>query len=593
MKFIDEKLHRSLSIIISLIGIFLQYYYYNSIYVYNNISIFLLIILMISLNNLLYMMLYPNKINNNLFLLLFTSFSFNILYSYYSRNFNYIPPLDAIYHRKISEAIIINGKLNMYAYNTQMENDYSSYPGFHLILGITSLVTGCNSIYVTKFIPIIYTVMPFIMYFISKNIFISNRISLISAFIVTFPPKWYSFPSYSRFVFIFVLFLLYSIVQYQIKKKNEYLFLILIFSFCISITHHITNYIMIGLFTFILVSNKILRLVENKIQIFIPNFNVEYVKTDIFMILIIVNIIYPIYSAFIATNFHLNLLLKFLSPYYIPESFSISIMGSYYAFEKYFIFAILILVGCIGILGFLKYIFKERSNILLVSIIIFFGLMTIVAIPLMYVNTIIMDYVQYRLVFIIFIFISPFVGYAINEFMSIPNKKYLNYIKTIIIVLVFLGFSYSTVKLVPQSYYNFSQEESSGYLWDVRGYSNSLHRTLLWMSEQYQLRDDNPIAIGDTPIKSIGNGMYDLNVKYYWDVYERPLNESEVNTLIRRIKADYVFFDALLLDYKQQPSFAVFVDSIPLSQVDYLMNCDWLNKVYDNGVFMVFHVIQR
>ena len=114
MKFIDEKLHRLLSIVVSLLGIFFQYCYYNSIYAYTNDSVFILIILMMSLNTILYMMLYPDKVNNNLFLLLLTSFSFNVLYSYYSKDFNYIPPLDAIYHRKISEEIILLGIIIFY-----------------------------------------------------------------------------------------------------------------------------------------------------------------------------------------------------------------------------------------------------------------------------------------------------------------------------------------------------------------------------------------------------------------------------------------------------------------------------------------------
>lgn len=593
MDFIKKGTFRKSSyvyIIFALFGIMLQAVYYFTGLAYAFPEYVLVCLAIVVIPTTICILFFQFNKYLIFFLVLFTALFVNMTYWYYSQSLPYIPPLDAIYHWKTSEGIIKTSQIQAIGPIHSIESSYSNSPGFHLFISMASMITGVDSVTFVKLSPLVYSLLPFLMYIISKRFFKSERIAWMASFITIFLPKWYSFPSYNRFVFIYLLLFFLFLHELTVSPRKTQLITASILMFSISMTHHVTNYITLASLIFLFAFTYLARGSIRGVLPFLKKAKTNKLTSRSAICLFISGLLFPVYVAFDLSRHQLSSFVKYLSPRYRAPEFSISIMGYYPEFQRVFILGTVILVFIIGLVGFLYYL-RGRAHsqwaITPVVFVTYIGLLLALSLPLMNVNASITHYVQYRGVFVVFLVLAPFIGYSLNRFFHVKTRARRDFLNLGVIVLLLLSLAISSTLLWPRSYYDFSAEERSGFLWEVRNYSNSLYSSLHWYKEGVP---QNSKAVGDVPIYDIGRGMLNLSVEYYWPLYEEPTMDNEHIEQLRYIGAKYVFVDQLMTAYKEQHSFGMVKEPVSASNLEYLTSSKWSTKVYDNALISILFV---
>jgi hypothetical protein len=571
-------------VFLAILALLLQAGYYLGGFAYTHPEYFFVIVGVIGSATLYSILAHPSRKFLVCFMILCTATFMNMTYVYYSQGFSYIPPLDAIYHWKTAEAITTSSRI---AVNnaTTIELDYSTYPGFHLFLSLTSMVTGIDSIIFVKLSPLIYSLLPLLVYIIAKRVFPSETVAWIAAYITIFLPKWYAFPSYDRSVIIYFLMLFFFLVELTIVRKRAHFVMALVSIFALSITHHVMTYItLIFLLFAILFSLIVKELNSSRLPIF-RNAGSTTLSVRLLLSLLVCGIVFPVYSSATSFEFHLTSFLKYLSPGYVPEAFSTTLLGFYSRTEQEFILITIGLAGLVGIYGLIRYLRKDRWNATAVAFTVFFGSVFAISLPFMNVNPTINNYVTGRMVFITFIALAPFIGYALTKLPRLSGRRR---IASFIAIVLMLCLTITSVDLIPRGYIYFSQEQATNQLWEVRNNSNSLWSSLIWVRQN--TITSNWSAVGDVPLVSIGYGMLNLNMQYYWPLFQELGNGSEHLHQLDKIDARYVYVDSLLTRYREQPNFKRFIGPISASNLTMVTEETWASTIYDNRIISIIYI---
>lgn len=568
----------------AIFALLLQLLYYLEGWAYTHPQVFFLAIAIIGGSTLICIFAYPSRKHLVSFMVLSVAVFTNLTYFYYSQGFPYIPPLDAIYHWKIAETITDSSRI-ITVNSTHIEFEYSTYPGFHLFLSSISMVTGIDSVLLTRMTPLVYSLLPFLVYLITKRIFVSESIAWISSYVTVFLPKWYAFPSYSRFTMIYFLMLFYMLIGLTGTGKKKHFVGALVSIFALSITHHVTTYIGLIFIVFLLFFS---RLAKRFSRVPLPIFrNVENssISGRSLLCLFICGLIFPVYSSETSFRYHLLSFLKYISPEYNPEDFSRGIMGFYTQAEQVFVLTTIILMGLVGLLGFLYYIRRNQWIVTAVAFTLFFGIIFAFSLPYMDVNPTVFHYVSYRMVFLVFIALAPFIGYALARSFSARGRQRA---RNLVAILLLLCLTVSTVELIPRGYFFFRQEERTGYLWEVRSNSYSLYTGLVWFKDYATA--SNSKAIGDVPLVSIGHGMLDLDMQHYWPLYEEPQNGSEHLAQLKNMNISYFFINRLMTIYREQPNYKRFLGPIPPSNFVKIAENIMADRVFDDNTICLMRI---
>lgn len=569
-------------VLLGIIVLVLQAYYYLSDLVYTSIYCFFIILMLIGGATLYIILFHSSKKLLVFFMILCTASFMNLTYVYFSQDLPYIPPLDAIYHWKTAETITASGQIDLITNATHIEFEYSGYPGFHIFISIITQITGVDSILFVKLLPLVYAILPFIIFIIVRRIFPSNDITAgLAAYIAIFLPKWYAFPSYSRFVIIYLLLLFYFIISLTTIKKRRYLLLALISMTALSITHHVTTYITIFFIIFTIIFSALVKKTNFR---FLPikRANMNTTSFRALAGLLVLGTMFPVLSSPVSFEYHFSTFLRYFSPGYLAEGFSTGMMGLYSTTEQMFILITIGIVGLVGLYGLIKYLRREGWNVAVVAITVFFGSIFALSLPTLYLNTVIYSYVAGRMTFILFIVISPFVAASLTVFT--PLNRWRNF-RSIAAFLLLLSLTFASVDLIPRSYIDFSQEKNGSHLWEVRENHDSLYSSLLWV--QKNMATLTQTSVGDVPLVSIGYGMLNMNMQYYWPLFEDPLNGSEHFTQLTKLDVKYVFVNKLLSMYREQPEERRFIGPIPDPNLEAVTEQIWLNRIFDNSIIVV------
>jgi hypothetical protein len=189
------------------------------------------------------------------------------------------------------------------------------------------------------------------------------------------------------------------------------------------------------------------------------------------------------------------------------------------------------------------------------------------------------------MIFIVFIALAPFIGHALTNFPRLGGRQR---IARPVAFALMLCLTFASVELIPRGYIYFSQERSTNHLWEVRDNSDSLYSSLLWLRQNTIA--SNWSAVGDVPLASIGHGMLNLNMQYYWSLYEESGNGSEHFHQLVGMGVQYVYVDQLLTSYIEQPNFKRFIGPIPASNLTAVTEETWATRIYDNEVISIMHV---
>ncbi len=566
--------------------LFLQAIYYLSGLAYTSPVYFFVLVIIICAATLYSIFVHASKKTLVCLMLLLTATFMNLTYVYYSSGFPYIPPLDAIYHWKTAEAITTSSRINLVENATHIEFEYSSFPGFHLFISLTSQFTGIDSVLFTKLVPIFYSLLPFLVYIIARRIFPSrNEVAGLAAFITIFLPKWYSYPSYSRFVMVYILLLFFFLIALTLAYRKEHFLLALVSITALSITHHIMTYIIAFFIVFTLIFSILTRRLRQRGFPLFRNASSHTISYLALGGLLVCALLFPIFSSPVSFEYHIKSFISYFSPAYVTEEFSRSMMGFYTGTEQVFILASIGLAGLVGLYGLINYLRRDRWIVTAVAITVFYGSVFAISIPSLYTNPTIYNYVSGRMTFILFIVLAPFIGSTLAIFTRSNRRRRIG---MFFAALLLLSLAFTSVDLIPREYYYFSQEKSTSHLWAVRDNSVSLYSSLLWVNRTADLSAWS--AIGDVPLFSIGHGMLNLNMQQYWPLFEDPLNGNEHFRQLTEMGAKYIFINMLLTEYREQTDFKRFIGPIPASNLTLVTEEIGGNRIYDNEIISIIYI---
>jgi hypothetical protein len=283
---------------------------------------------------------------------------------------------------------------------------------------------------------------------------------------------------------------------------------------------------------------------------------------------------------------HIHIIMRSLFSEYSGESVaraSLSSPGSS-PLEKGLTIFSFFMIFFIGLLGFIRYITRERWRLDFVGMTVFFGVMTSVSMPIMNLNPEIAAFAV-RTPQFLFLGLAPLFGYIV--FAGVTNIRNKG-LRRMLMILMLVCFSISVVDQMPRNYYFFSNEKATGQLWEVRNNSRSLYGSILWYSHY---TPESSLAISDVPIHDIGAGMLNLSLTYYNDLYASPSKIDENLAKLREIAVNYVFINNLMSSYVEQWTYQVFTKPVPVSNLEFLSNnVTVFNMVYDNGIIQILYL---
>ena len=571
--------------ILAVAVLLLQAVYYLSGLVYTSTIYFFVLVMVLGAATIYSIFFHSSNLFLVCFMILSTATFMNMTYVYYSIGFPYIPPLDAIYHWKTAESITATSSISLIE-STHIEFEYSSYPGFHLFISLVTQVTGFDSILFVKIIPLVYALLPFLVFLIVRKIFPAHNIAAaLAAYVTIFLPKWYAFPSYSRFVIIYLLLLFYFLIGLTTTQKRGHFVLALISIAALSFTHHITTYITLFFLVFAVVFSVIVKQLKfSRLPIF-KNMTGDTISSKALAGLIVCGTLFPVFASPIAFEYHFTSFLRYFSPQYVPEEFSRNMMGFYTRIEQTLILAAIGLVGLVGLYGFMRYLRRDRWVVTTVAFTVFFGSVFALSIPSLYTNPTVYNYVSGRMIFLLFLVISPFIGIALAIRHHSRLKRRIHLLGA---TLLLLSLTFASVDLIPRDYYYFSQEKDISHLWAVRENGESLYSSLIWVSENTV--KSNWSAVGDVPLVYLGNGMLNLSMQHYWPLFEEPFNGNEHFSELTRMNISYVFLDTLLTKYREQRDYKRFIGPVSAANLTLVNEYIWANRIYDNEIVSIIHV---
>jgi hypothetical protein len=524
----------------------------------------------------------PNKKYHICLLLALTAIFVNSIYVYFSMTLPYIPPYDAIFTWKIADAITVDhtirimGEIN----GPNPLFNFSSYPGFQLLLAIIKMITGIDSVILIKIFPLVYVINPFLVFLISKEVFHSDQLSFLAAYLYIFTPMLQPAPSYSIFVIIFFLMFVLVFLKYQRLKENKILAIGLLSLFFISVTHHLTLYLTLGSIIFVFLLFPLDR--------FLNSNSTTQIKRTIKTLPISVLLFLPvglIWSLSVAApvTAEILFLIKEWIILRIPSTlfYQVTIMSYFPEIETWFIIISLVSVGLLGLFGFILYLKQRKVNTGFVLLLLFFGFVMLVILSGWFTSTT-MRNLATRMIRFFFTLLAPLVGFSLFK-LRFDGKKGRN--KKIAAILILLCFTASTVDLINWEMFYFSHEEDSGQLSVARKYSGSLYSSLIFFNSSIS---KNSTAIGDVPIHDIGTGMFNLSIDYKNELFTNPAVINNAN-YIKELNANYIFVDYMQSIYRELPSYAIVADLVPASNLDNIVNNPELSSVYNNGIIIIMY----
>lgn len=585
----NQKIKNAGVLITVIAGMMLQIVYYSSSLVYNNRLIFFLVLLVVVFPTLYTIFFYPNQKHLIFFLLALTSLFVNMMYIFYSKDLPYIPSYDSLFHYKVTDAILRTHHTETLGsiFDPDPLFIYSNYPGFHLILAILAMVPSIDCILVVKISPLIYIIMPFLIYLLSKCVFHSKSIAYLAAYLYIFIPQWIPFPSYNTLVIVFLIMLLLSLFQFQATRRRQYYILALISMFSASFTHHETTYIILGLIFFAYVFHHAIPLLPTILGLSKEGGREGIVITSL-MSYFILGMLWTAQITYSVFNLHVNSFIRWFIlriPY--ADEYLRSVMVYYGPAERVFIITSVLSVCILGLIGFIGYLRRDGCNINFVGITLYFGFIALLLMLSTNINPTVQNLSTRSLRFL-FVCLAPLLGFATFEMiLNRLKKKKGTYMKIAIIVLL-MSFTVSVVDLMPWGFFYFSSEEQTGWLaGEVRQSSESMYNSILWYAN---FAPQLSKAVGDVPIHQKGAGMLDLSILYYIELYKDPTIIAQHITYLRERNVNYIFIDYLMSIYKEQPTAYVFEEPIPISNLNFLANnCTCFSTVYDNRIIKILY----
>jgi hypothetical protein len=540
-----------------------------------------------------YSILCSNDRKQNLLLILLSAWFIYTIYPLYAKDFSYVPPVDATYHVQVVSSIVNENNVPLgrgegFAYV------YSYYPGMHIFVAIISSILGVNSALVLKAMPMVYILLPFAIYLCSKLIFKSERIAQIAATVYAYTPLVAPSPHYSFYGLIFFVFSLYCSFLLCQRKKSKYLLPIIIFVMALSITHHITLYILVALMTFLYFT----RLFS---KYFTKTEGRSY-STQFFLLLVVLGSIWPSLVALSITTDHTEKAIQWLSLGGIHEPFIPPLPPVRSMSENLFVISSLLSILFLGFLGLLSSIKRKDYDRHFLSVSIFFAFLFVFS----YISRMSVLMANRNWLYL-FIAVAPFAGYFINLkllYFQLLNLRAFSRIKAKAVTIIFLSLilclSLSTVDVMPQVYYNFEWEDQFGILSVMREYGETIFSSVKW----YILHiDTNNFALADESVVNLaghfnfsaakirtnifGKWPYNKMISYY-DLYSKP---SENHHLLGQYVARYLFVNRLASAYSEgkfEGFRYVLVEPVDTSNLDYLASAlPHVNPIYSNGMIHI------
>jgi len=531
----------------------------------------------------IYSILRGRNFKISLAMIVISSIFVQVIYFLSFKNTSYVPPRDAAYHLQVINAIILNGRIPL-GEGVGQALAYSYYPGMHTLLGFLSMITGLDPVMIVKLSPLLYTMIPVALYNLTYLLTRHRIAAGLAAFVFIFVPYGFYSPKYNFLAFAFFLFLVLSLSLYQILKRVSLLVASFFFAIALSVTHHLTSYILFGFLFSILLAGLIFGKTRWKIKL--SQWNSIKWQT---LALMLMATMWSFFVSFQILSAHIHVFLDLFGSLEIGQERSLPFLtGSYSTTELYFILASLAFVLLLGLVGFLFYLKDRHSSPMLILIVILFGSIFLVAYSVRSLSEL-LEELSLRSWSFLFLGLASMIGYIAAKvrklscssairFSKLGNQK-MKFLSSLVIFLIISCYVFSAVDLIPRQYYNFNEENETGMASSLRGFGEKVAAGIRWYNAT---RSSDLRAIGDGIVKDM-SAPFALVIDTRYDFYYAPAAYG--NILLGR---GYIFVDSSFAIYDQTPEWKVVVKRIDLENVtEVVCNVKDLGKIYDNELISI------
>lgn len=461
------------------------------------------------------------------------------------------------------------------------------YPSLELVTNSFASVTG-QSLFSAALvlIGIFHVLQPVFVFLMVKNIFSSNRIAAIGAFVFTCNPSYiffdslFSYESLGILLFVFLVFLL-SKTYTATSNKRLFLCLSLVTLFGLVFTHPFSSYMFI-IFAGFLAFVQLIRTRKggfDKEKLAGAPFVYFALLAVIFVIAYIVCSAPTTITDFMQLSIQrINSVVNFFAPNGQGQRalFSKSLLPRYEVIIDYLYFPIVLLLSTIAV----YHVRKDRLRSTFVySLVIYGPLILLLSLPLILTGA---AEITYRVLPFLFVGVAPIIAYGANK--TFQNKKFhLKIFVFVALILIAIGGI------------SFRGDESGRFL----GASNfasgpsAVTSDLISASNWFEQNAGRyNIMMGDAASSTVFGGLGVQNVVTYgaWNVFfPDTINGTVIGTLISS-NVTYVIVDKRLTEYTSQNGYYFDAAQLTLpNPLGYGLNqtlpVDCITKFNNNSLF--------
>lgn len=460
------------------------------------------------------------------------------------------------------------------------------YPGLELVTNSFASVTGLSLFSAAVLlVGIFHILQPVFVFLMVRNVFSSNRIAAIGAFVFACNPSYiffdslFSYESLGILLFVFLVFLL-SKTYTATSNKRLLLCLSLLTLFTLVFTHPFSSYMFILFAGFL----AIVQLIRTR-----KGFDKEKLAGTPFvnfaLLAVIFVIAYIVCSAPTTITDFMQLFIQRINSvvnFFVPKGegqralFSKSLLPRYEVIIDYFYFPIVLMLSTIAV----YHVRKDRLRSTFVySFVIYGPLILLLSLPLILTGA---AEITYRALPFLFVGVAPIIAYGANK--TFQNKKF--YLKIFVFVALIL---------IAIGGISFRGDESGRFLGASTFSSgpSAVTSDLISASNWFEQNAGRyNIMMGDAASSTVFGGLGVQNVVTYgaWNVFfPDTINGTVIGTLISS-NVTYVIVDKRLTEYTSQNGFYFDAAQLTLpNPLDYGRNqtlpVDCLTKFNNNSLF--------